>query len=38
VGEIMADLAERGETDHDISMHRLRRLQPSNGKQACDPG
>jgi sarcosine oxidase len=26
VGEIMADLAERGETRHDISMHRLKRL------------
>jgi sarcosine oxidase len=26
VGEIMADLAERGETRHDISMHRLARL------------
>jgi sarcosine oxidase len=26
VGEIMADLAERGETRHDISMHRLGRL------------
>jgi sarcosine oxidase len=26
VGEIMADLAERGETRHDIAMHRLQRL------------
>jgi sarcosine oxidase len=28
VGEIMADLAERGETRHDITMHRLRRFGP----------
>jgi sarcosine oxidase len=26
VGEIMADLAEKGQTSHDISMHRLGRL------------
>ena len=26
VGEILADLAERGETIHDISMHRLKRF------------
>lgn len=26
VGEILADLAERGETTHDISLHRLKRL------------
>jgi len=28
VGEIMADLVERGETRHDISLHRLARLRP----------
>src|SRR5438067_2765853 len=28
VGEIMADLAERGETQHDIAMFRLSRLRP----------
>lgn len=27
IGEIMADLAEKGTTRHDISMHRLQRLQ-----------
>jgi len=26
VGEIMADLAEKGHTGHDISMHRFGRL------------
>jgi sarcosine oxidase len=31
VGEIMADLAERGETRHDISMYRLARLRQTKG-------
>ena len=29
VGEIMADLAQRGETRHDIALHRLARLESS---------
>lgn len=32
IGEIMADLAERGETSHDISIHRLARFK-TNGKE-----
>jgi sarcosine oxidase len=32
VGEIMADLAERGETSHDISIHRLARFK-ADGRQ-----
>jgi sarcosine oxidase len=31
VGEIMADLAERGDTRHDIAMHRLPRLLQQQG-------
>lgn len=30
IGEIMADLAQRGATDHDISLHQLSRLQSAN--------
>jgi sarcosine oxidase len=33
VGEIMADLVEKGETRHDISMHRLARFQEA-GRQS----
>ena len=29
IGEIMADLAQRGATDHDISLHQLSRLNPA---------
>ena len=37
VGEIMADLATRGETDHDISLFRLSRFEASGG-QGASPG
>ena len=30
VGEIMADLAEKGATRHDISMHRLARFEKAD--------
>ena len=36
VGEIMADLATRGETDHDISLFRLSRFEAS-GDQGASP-
>ena len=34
VGEIMADLAQRGETRHDITLHRLARLEKSTPSPA----
>jgi sarcosine oxidase len=39
IGEIMADLAERGETRHDIGLFRLGRLVPSSaGARFARPG
>jgi len=35
IGEILNDLAERGETAHDISMHRIKRF--SEGKASVTP-
>lgn len=32
IGEIMADLADRGDTRHDISLFRLERLLPAHGR------
>jgi sarcosine oxidase len=32
IGEILADLVQRGETVHDIAMHRLSRLQAASSK------
>lgn len=31
IGEVMADLAQRGETRHDVSLHRLARLEANTG-------
>jgi sarcosine oxidase len=37
IGEIMADLAEKGMTRHDISMFRLNRLTKPPGRQPAPP-
>jgi sarcosine oxidase len=37
IGEILADLVERGETGHDISMHRLARLTTNRSPRSLDP-